>query len=321
MAVTDQEYRLGMRQLAAAVSVVTAEAEGARNGLTATAVVSLSAEPPRIGVAVNRGASALPLLMQAGTFAVNVLRYDQAGIAGRFADSRVKGVARFEGADWTTLSTGAPVLAGAAATFDCRVDSTVEVGTHLLLIGAVEAVCTRENERPLLYLDGGWASLVRANAAQVDSYKRSVALCIEAIDRAATTPASAAERLDRFVADYAIVNIEQTVTTRDFLNHEPFITPEQLVELNAAKNEFDAKLKRLIEEGVASGEFHVQDPALTALAITGMVSWIHRWYRQEGRFAPQELGSRIARMVSEMVHATPRTPALKKTTPLESVHG
>lgn len=321
MPVTDQEYRLGMRQLAAAVSVVTAQSEGLRNGLTATAVMSLSAEPPRIGIAVNRSASALPLLMQAGTFAVNVLRYDQAGIASRFADSRCKGAARFDGADWTQLVTGAPVLEGAAATFDCRVDSTVEVGTHLLLIGAVEAVSTREKERPLLYLDGGWASLVRANVAHVENYKRSVALCIEAIDRVAATNASTAEKLDRFVADYAMVNIDQIGTTRDFLNHEPFISPEQLVELNAAKNVFDAKLKKLIEEGVASGEFHVQDPALTALAITGMVSWIHRWYRQEGRFAPEELGSRLARMVAEMLQATPSSPTHWKTATSERVHG
>src|SRR5262245_52133919 len=110
MSAQQHQFREGMRQLAAAVTVITAERHGVRNGLTATAVMSVSAEPPRLAIAVNQSASALKLLLEAGAFAVNVLSYDQEGVANRFASVAVKGDARFEGATWHTLETGAPVL-------------------------------------------------------------------------------------------------------------------------------------------------------------------------------------------------------------------
>lgn len=311
MAVTDTEYRAGMRQLAAAVSVVCAQEAGVRNGLTATAVVSLSAEPPRIGVAINRSASALPLLLRSGCLAVNVLGYDQDVIASRFADKNVKGDARFEGADWTTLSTGAPVLATAAATFDCKIDGTLEVGTHLLVIGAVEAVRTRPQDRPLLFLDGTWASLIKANASQLESYVSSVELIIQALDRARSLSARPSEKLSSFVFDLAMINIELTRTTRDFLNYEPYMAPAMLHDINRSKNAFDAKLKQLIEEGIRAGEFKVEDSSLAALAITGMVAWIHRWYRREGRLSPNEVGEMLARMVLGMLGA-PATHAVAR---------
>lgn len=303
MAITDDQYRQGMRQLAAAVSVITASHEGGRNGLTATAVMSVCADPPRLAVAVNRTASALPFLLGSGAFAVNVLRYDQDATAARFSTSNVRGEARFEGDQWGTLTTGSPVIAGAAATFDCRIVSTTEVGTHLLVIGDVEAIQLSPNDRPLLFLDGTWASLIKANQAQIAQYDTTVAQCIAAVDAALARPGSSREKLGQFVRAFTAVNIAQTGITRGFLNFEPYLAPAKLAEINEAKNLFDRKLRQLIDEGVKSGEFQLDDPGLTALAITGMVGWIHRWYRQEGRYTPEEIAERLTKMALNMVRA------------------
>jgi flavin reductase len=158
--VSPDAFRDGMRRLAAAVTVVTCREEGGRNGLTATAVMSLTADPPRLAVAVNRSASAFGQLQRAGSFAVNVLREDQVALAARFCGP-IKGEARFESGSWSSLSTGAPVLEDAQAVFDCVIERCVEAGTHAVLFGAVQAVRFSSDPQPLLYLDGDWAGLVR----------------------------------------------------------------------------------------------------------------------------------------------------------------
>ena len=69
--------------------------------------------------------------------------------------------ARFEGAEWTALETGAPVLVGALAAFDCRVTDTKAFGSHTLFFGEVVAMASGESmERAaLVYFNRGYASL------------------------------------------------------------------------------------------------------------------------------------------------------------------
>lgn len=302
--VSAEAYRQAMRQVAAAVLVITTRSAGSRNGLTATAVMSLTAEPPRIAVAVNRGASAYPMLRESGVFAANVLRYDQAAIAGRFAGAEaLKGEARFEGADWTELVTGAPVLAQCLACFDCRVENVVETGTHDLLIGAVQSIRLNPTERPLLYLEGNWASLIQANGAEIEAYRDTVLRCIDTLDNATRAGGDCGAQLRRFVEDFTAVNISQTSTTREFLQREPYVAPDKLAEINAVRSRFDGALRQLIARGVADGSFAIEDEGLAALAITGMLSWVHRWYSEGGRLAPEEIGARLAGLASGMVAA------------------
>ena len=309
MAVTDAQYRQGMRQLAAAVSVITATHAGARNGLTATAVMSVCADPPRLAVAVNKNASALPLLLASGCFAVNVLRYDQDAVATRFSTSKLSAELRFADESWIALDTGAPVLADAAASFDCGIASTQAVGTHQLILGDVRALHVSPSDQPLLFLDGTWASLIQANSAAIAQYGEIVAKSIQAVDQAAARNGSSADKLEEFVRGFTAVNIAHSGITRGFLNHEPYLPPGKLAEINEAKNQFDRKLRQLIEDGMRSGEFDLHDPSLTALAITGMVSWIHRWYREEGRYSPEQIAERLTGMVINMVRARAAHPS------------
>lgn len=157
---TPDEFRSAMRQLAAAVSIVAAGRPGQRNGLTATAVMSLTAEPPRLVVAVNKDASAYHLLVGEAGFCVNVLAHSQLPVGMRFS-GLIKGEERFQQGDWETLATGAPALRGALANFDCRLARVVDCGTHVLLIGDVMVARCCAGEEPLVYVDGQWASLPR----------------------------------------------------------------------------------------------------------------------------------------------------------------
>lgn len=153
-------FRAAMRQLAGAVSVLTVGQGEVRTGLTATSVSSLSVEPPTLLICVNRAASSVTPLLDARTFAINVLRPEQQAVADRFAGKGgLKGAARYAGAEWTRLVTGAPVLAGALAVFDCRLEDAIERHSHLIVIGRVVASRITESAEPLLYWGGDYRRL------------------------------------------------------------------------------------------------------------------------------------------------------------------
>lgn len=155
------DYRMGMRRLAAGVSAVTTELGGERFGLLSTAVTSVSADPDVLLVSVNRAASSHDIIRAAGKFCVNVLHAEDEDLAMRFGTPKLRHL-RFEGRDWTSLATGAPVLVGALVSFDCELLREVEIATHTLFLGRVVAVqAERADIAPLVYLDGGYRELRR----------------------------------------------------------------------------------------------------------------------------------------------------------------
>lgn len=130
-----------MRTLAGGVSVITAGVGDERTGATVTSATSLSMDPPTMIVNINLGSSTWPAIRRHGHFAVNILSDHQQPIADRFAGSGgIKGVQRYEGADWVTLVTGAPVLVGALASIDCELEEAIERHSHAIVLGRVRAV-------------------------------------------------------------------------------------------------------------------------------------------------------------------------------------
>lgn len=155
-----ESYRALMRHQAGAVTVIATGEAGARAGLTATAVASLSDNPPTILACIQRTAGAHDLITAMKAFSVNVLASDQQVVAERFAGrSGDRGEARFEGLGWTRLETGAPVLVGALASLDCELIDRHEFTTHSIFIGRVLAGQFRAEAAPLLYFRGDYWDL------------------------------------------------------------------------------------------------------------------------------------------------------------------
>ena len=73
------------------------------------------------------------------------------------------------------------------------------------------------------------------------------------------------------------------------------------------RREFDRRLVALLQEGVATGDFKVEDVHLTALVIGGIVGWSPVWFRPGGRLTREETSERAAALILAMVHATPPT--------------
>ena len=156
--VDPEAFKRGMRHLAAAVTVVTTEFEGRWRGLTATAVCSVSASPPTLLACISRKATAHRLIVASRRFCVNVLASEHVEVSHRFA-GREASAERFRDGEWEQLVTGAPVLKGALASFDCEAVQDIDITTHTILIGRVVAVATRTDCKPLLYADGGYMGI------------------------------------------------------------------------------------------------------------------------------------------------------------------
>ena len=138
---TRQQFREAMARLGAAVNVVTTDGEAGRAGFTASAVCSVTDDPPTLLVCMNRSSENNAIFKSNGVLCVNVLAARQQNLANTFAGlTGLRGAARFDEAVWSKLATGAPVLDGAVAAVDCEVEEVLEKGTHSVLFGAVRAV-------------------------------------------------------------------------------------------------------------------------------------------------------------------------------------
>jgi flavin reductase (DIM6/NTAB) family NADH-FMN oxidoreductase RutF len=155
-------FKQGMRALAFGVTVIAAQdREGLYLGLTATAVTSLSAEPPSLLVCVNRSSALAEALQKGVLFSVNVLAQDQADIAQAFGGQRpVRGMGRFAYGNWFRSGLDVPLLTGARVNFECTVAEATDWATHRMVIGGVcDVHLTRTADRPLIYHDGRYTSL------------------------------------------------------------------------------------------------------------------------------------------------------------------
>ncbi|MFN6955643.1 MAG: flavin reductase [Acetobacteraceae bacterium] len=140
--VTRQSFRNAMARLGAAVTIVTTDGPGGRAGLTASAVCSVTDDPPTLLVCVNRAASALPALRANGVLCVNLLCASQQALSNRFAgmDGAATMEDRFALGAWHAGELGAPMLGGAVASLECRIADIVEKGTHSVLFAEVQSV-------------------------------------------------------------------------------------------------------------------------------------------------------------------------------------
>lgn len=146
-------FRRAMRKVPSAVTVVTAEHEGQRRGLTATAVCSVSADPPQVLACVNKGGRAHACIAQAHAFAINYLSDSQAPLALAFSRQAGDPDERFRPDDWATGAQGVPVLRDALVSLACRVVHSVDCGTHTIFVGEILDI-RQQDQRSLLYKSG-----------------------------------------------------------------------------------------------------------------------------------------------------------------------
>jgi flavin reductase (DIM6/NTAB) family NADH-FMN oxidoreductase RutF len=164
-AVVDEEsFRIALRQWVSGVTVVTSAFQAVQHGMTVSSFISVSLAPPLLLVSLQKGTRTLELIKQSESFAVNILRQDQAALSDRFAGRHGHVENRFEGVETFTLKTQSPLLNDALVGFDCLVYSLQEIGDHVLVIGKVVALRASELQAPLVYYQRGYHGLTTLTA-------------------------------------------------------------------------------------------------------------------------------------------------------------
>lgn len=155
------QFKQGMRHLAGAVTIVTTGVGEDIAGLTATAVCSLTADPPRLLACLNTGGVSFDLLRKYGRFCVNIVAAEDEDIAKTFAGILPASPSgKFGVGQWTADEGRPPRLLSAMTSFECSVHSLTLLSTHGLAIGDVTDVHIHSTpDGPLLYHDGRFGKL------------------------------------------------------------------------------------------------------------------------------------------------------------------
>lgn len=158
MAIGADEFKRAMATRAAGVAIVTARAGEEIHGMTVTDWAGVSVDPPLALVCADKKSNTLGVIEAGRCFAINVLAAGLEELSNRFASKKDEH-RRFEGVEYQSGETGAPLFTCAVTCLDCRVVATHEAGDHLVFVGEIQHAIVRGGE-PLVYCGGAYQRLV-----------------------------------------------------------------------------------------------------------------------------------------------------------------
>lgn len=136
-------------------------------------------------------------------------------------------------------------------------------------------------------------------------YEKSSERLRDAINEELQSEGPVTVRLHRFIVIFVRENIDYQAASAIYLQEEKRISKEQTAKIRKIEKSFDGLLTQLINRGIDEGKFDVPDVKLASLAISGMVRWVHRWYRVGGRLSPEETAEGVADLALRMLGAKP----------------
>jgi flavin reductase len=152
------DFKAAMRRFAVSVSIITTADGPSRSGMTATAVSSLSTQPPSLLVCINRNARLHAEMSPGRKFCVNFLTSHHADLSSGFG-GRLPPEERFALGAWVSQDDHPPYLSDAQANVFCTVDGTFDYGSHTIFVGKVQSVRINGAVQPLVYADGKYFTL------------------------------------------------------------------------------------------------------------------------------------------------------------------
>ncbi len=139
--------------------------------------------------------------------------------------------------------------------------------------------------------------------------KPTIEMSLEAVANAAASPGTPTERLRRAITDFTKVVLQRQPNIAIYFREEKNLSPAALAEINTLRKQFDRVLSDLLSEGIAEGEFDIQDPSIAALALGGMISWAYAWYRPGGRLTIEQTADHMAGLALRMAGVRVAVPA------------
>jgi len=156
-----RRYRQAIGRFATGVTVITTQDGDRLVGMTASAVASLSLEPPLLLVCISNRLPTHRALEQSRQFGVNVLGEGDDALALRFATPSEDKFAALD----VHFDHGVPLLDRAIARFVCDVHECLPGGDHSIFIGAIRHCEHVPGRRPLLYFASGFGGIQQVHDA------------------------------------------------------------------------------------------------------------------------------------------------------------
>jgi flavin reductase (DIM6/NTAB) family NADH-FMN oxidoreductase RutF len=168
--VAPDALRRVLGSFATGVTVVTSLHDEIPRGVTVSAFMSISLEPPLVLVALDQARSLDPVIQRTGAYAVNILGEDDAALSDCFAGAPVDpGRDAFCGAAWRPGAIGMPILERAIASLECRLEQVVRLGDHDFLVGRVVSTAGGDDGlEPLLYHRRRYLRIERATSSPLE---------------------------------------------------------------------------------------------------------------------------------------------------------
>ena len=156
MAITEEEFRHLLSRFASGVCVVTSRScDGTFYGITVSAFSSVSLSPPLILICIEKTTASHDVLLNSGSFVVNLLAENQVHLSEHFAQPSGD---KFDGIDFELNGSGLPELKNALGTLSCRMVHQFSAGDHTIFVGQVDNGFA-EDSLPLIYFRGQYRKL------------------------------------------------------------------------------------------------------------------------------------------------------------------
>lgn len=145
-------FRTTLSKYPTGVSVVTAiDTDGHPVGMAVGSFTSVSLDPPLVAFLPATTSSTWPRIQASGGFCVNILAADQRPLCDRFSS---KAADKFAGVSWHPSPSGSPIIDGAVAWIDCRLEDIHPAGDHFIVVGRVDELDVARPTLPLLFFEG-----------------------------------------------------------------------------------------------------------------------------------------------------------------------
>ena len=165
----------------------------------------------------------------------------------------------------------------------------------------LEAVAEKMNvTKPFIY-----SHFKSKNALLAEICSRGIRASLGVMDRIVASEGSATDKVRALSRDFMLAVLENQGHIAIYAREQKHLSKEDGEAIDSMRREFDRKFCELLNEGVAAGEFVVDDVQMASLAIGGIVSWSYVWYRPDGRLTQAETAERVSALVMAMIQANP----------------
>ena len=176
---------------------------------------------------------------------------------------------------------------------------------------SLEAVAEKMNvTKPFIY-----SHFKSKNDLLAEICARGIRASLDALNRVVASEGTPTDKLQALARDFTLAVLENQAHIAIYNREEKDLSPHDRDANNEMRSEFDRKFCALLNEGVSSGAFVVDDVKLASLAIGGIVSWSYVWFRPNGRLTKAETADRVADLVLAMVQAKPSRRKRVRVTP------